>query len=197
VSGYLAGDFAADAALLIEWLAQKWGPLHVLGHSLGAIAALGGAVLRPDLVKKLILEEPPFDGPVSIGPYLAGILTAKRAHDEDLLPVVRTYAPELGLALARIQAGMWERVAPGAIAAVLDQPEQVFGVTSWLAETTMPALILQADPAFGAHLTNEAATQAVQQLPQGHWRQVLGAGHIIHATHPAAFCQEVKDFLLP
>jgi pimeloyl-ACP methyl ester carboxylesterase len=50
---YSTRQFAADAATVIEGLAQ--GPVHVLGHSMGGRVAQWVAIDRPDLVASLIL----------------------------------------------------------------------------------------------------------------------------------------------
>lgn len=48
---------AADMAALIE--ALELGPVHLFAHSIGGVAALVMATKRPDLVRSLILGEPP------------------------------------------------------------------------------------------------------------------------------------------
>jgi non-heme chloroperoxidase len=58
----LGGAYSAhdDAADLIELLgALETGPVDLLGHSYGAYGALLTALARPDLVRRLILAEPP------------------------------------------------------------------------------------------------------------------------------------------
>jgi non-heme chloroperoxidase len=57
LAGYAAGDDAADAVELIAALGL--GPVHLVGHSYGAFAALLVAVERPDVVRSLVLAEPP------------------------------------------------------------------------------------------------------------------------------------------
>ncbi|MGB5558404.1 MAG: alpha/beta hydrolase [Paracoccaceae bacterium] len=46
-----------DLVALIE--ARKFGPAHLVGHSLGGFIALLVAIQRPDLVRSLVLIEPP------------------------------------------------------------------------------------------------------------------------------------------
>jgi non-heme chloroperoxidase len=57
LADYAAGDDAADAVELITALGL--GSVHLVGHSYGAFAALLVAVERPDLVRSLVLAEPP------------------------------------------------------------------------------------------------------------------------------------------
>ncbi|MEV4416036.1 alpha/beta hydrolase [Catellatospora sp. NPDC049609] len=48
---------AADAALVLDELGGR--PMVVIGHSMGALAAAALAAARPDLVRALVLEDPP------------------------------------------------------------------------------------------------------------------------------------------
>ena len=61
LSGYAPTDYANDLIELIE--AEDWlePPVPVVGHSLGALVALALADLRPDLVRWLVLLDPPLD----------------------------------------------------------------------------------------------------------------------------------------
>ncbi|MFE3838632.1 alpha/beta fold hydrolase [Pseudogemmobacter sonorensis] len=57
------GDYHRDATLAVADLAAQLGggaPIDLLGHSSGATVALRLALERPDLVRSLVLIEPPF-----------------------------------------------------------------------------------------------------------------------------------------
>ena len=56
--GYMPSDHAADLAALIEALAldHPW----LMGHSMGAMTTALMAYERPDLVSRVVLEDPPF-----------------------------------------------------------------------------------------------------------------------------------------
>jgi pimeloyl-ACP methyl ester carboxylesterase len=54
---YTAAVDAVDLAALIRWL--DLGPAHFVGASIGGVAALFLAVQRPELVRSLVLAEPP------------------------------------------------------------------------------------------------------------------------------------------
>jgi non-heme chloroperoxidase len=68
---YQAGDDAADAAELIGALGV--GRVHLVGHSYGAYAALLLAVDRPELVRTLVLAEPPLMRWLPLLPGGAGV----------------------------------------------------------------------------------------------------------------------------
>jgi pimeloyl-ACP methyl ester carboxylesterase len=194
-AGYQARDYAADIAELLEHLASDYGTLHLLGHSLGALAALGGAALNPSAVQRLILEDPPLSGPGPLGPYLSAVLATKHRSRPALLATVRRFQPELGDLVANIQAGMWERTADAALQAILAAPATVFDSNGWLAEVTAPTLLMAADPALDARFRPADAAAALGHLRDGTLAEFPGAGHVIHAQRPAEFCRTVAAFL--
>jgi N-formylmaleamate deformylase len=59
--GHTTGDYAGDAAGVIEALAMA--PSVVLGHSMGARTAARLCAERPELVSRCILADPPVSGP--------------------------------------------------------------------------------------------------------------------------------------
>ena len=58
--GYGVDDRAADVAGLIQEL--KLDRPVLMGHSMGAETAIGTAAIFPDLVRAVILEDPPWPG---------------------------------------------------------------------------------------------------------------------------------------
>jgi pimeloyl-ACP methyl ester carboxylesterase len=194
-TGYHAADYAADIAELLEHLAGEYGTLHVLGHSLGALAALGATALNPATVQRLILEDPPLSGPGRLEPYLTAVLATKHASRAALIQTVLRFQPELGELIAGIQAGMWERTADGALQAILDAPSTVFAVAGWPAKVTAPTLLLAADPALDARLRPEQAALALGELRDARLLAFPGVGHVIHGQRPGEFSRAVKEFL--
>lgn len=193
-AGYTAEDYAADAAALVERLVPRFGQLAVLGHSLGAVSALGAAIRRPDGVGHLILSDPPGDA-TPLGPYLAAVLAAKQEGEAALRSVVRRYQPELGDLIGDVQVAMWQRTADGVLRAILDEPAQVFGVDAWYDRVAAPTLLLAADHTLDARLRPERAAVLLQRLRQGTFVEVQGAGHVIHAQQPAEFARLVREFM--
>ena len=196
VSGYHARDYAADIAELLEHLAGEYGTLFLLGHSLGALAALGGAALNPPAVQRLVLEDPPLSGPGPLAPYLSAVLVAKHQSPAALLQTIQVFQPELGALVANIQAGMWQRTADAALQAILEAPATVFDIDGWLEHVTAPTLLMAADPAKDARLRPAEASAALLRLCQGRLVEFPGAGHVIHGQRVAEFCRIVSEFLL-
>jgi pimeloyl-ACP methyl ester carboxylesterase len=197
VSGYHARDYAADIAELLEHLAGEYGTLFLLGHSLGALAALGGAALNPDAVQRLVLEDPPLNGPGPLAPYLTAVLATKRQSQDTLLQTIQRFQPELGELVIGMQARMWRRTADAALEAILAAPATVFDVDGWLEHVTAPTLLMVADPTMDARLQPQEAAAALLKLREGRLVEFPGSGHVIHGQRVAVFCRVVSDFLLP
>jgi pimeloyl-ACP methyl ester carboxylesterase len=70
-------DFAADAADVAALLDR---PAHVLGHSYGAIACMLAAADRPDLMRSLVLIEPPAFELVRGDPAVEAMVQRLNAH---------------------------------------------------------------------------------------------------------------------
>jgi N-formylmaleamate deformylase len=88
--GHTTGDYAADAAGVIEELGLA--PAVVLGHSMGARVAARLAAMAPQLVSRCILADPPVSGPgrrpypSPIQKYLQVIERASRGLPTDSRP---------------------------------------------------------------------------------------------------------------
>ena len=74
VTGFSAETEAEDLAKLITTL--KLPPVHLVGHSFGAVVALILALRHPQLLKSLTLSEPPL---VS---WLPGLMNGQRSYDD-------------------------------------------------------------------------------------------------------------------
>jgi pimeloyl-ACP methyl ester carboxylesterase len=193
------GTFAedvADLAALVEALDAA--PAWVVGNSVGAVIALRLALARPDLVRGVLVHEPPLrsllsDGGVN-GP-LRVVLDLIRAGDH-------TSAAERFVNDVALGPGAWARLpAPmratmvGNAATYLDEelaPDSRRVDEAALARYTGPVLISsggQSPPIF-----QPVVQHLARLLPQAHCVEYAGAGHMPHVTHPEAFVNEVKSF---
>lgn len=194
-AGYRVADYAADVAELLDALTHEGGDaVDLLGHSLGALAALGGAAMRPCAVRRLVLVDPPLDGPRTLASYLRRMLGARHRGDaEAIRALILEQTPGLSGPLLRAYEQMWGRVADGAIEVAIDAAG--YDVAGWYPQVAAPTLILRADPRTGDGFGGAAAQRARQGLRQVEIVTVEGASHNIHAVKPAEFAQLVLDFL--
>jgi pimeloyl-ACP methyl ester carboxylesterase len=204
-----------DLAALTERL--DLAPVHLVGHSWGAFVCLWLGIRRPDLVRSLVLAEPPFlpvflsSSPkpqelirmfaISPATAMAMLKLGRRGFATPTSVIKR----EGALLFARTPAGLPPGAAP-------DQPEgrpesrdnlealrseflaNNFGPLSdeLLQQVRVPVLLVtgQDSPAFLTRLVDRLE----QLLPDGRRVTIGGASHFMHEDNPEAFNREVLEF---
>lgn len=195
----------ADLAALIEHLFG--GPAHVIGNSFGAAISLRLAIQRPDLIRSLIVHEPPLfrllEGEALVPPALGAV-------NERIAAVARLLEAGDMAAGARLFV---ETIAfgPGAWAQ-LPQPVRdtfIFNAPTWLDELHEPeSLGLDLDRLSGfsrpAMLSDGGASppffpmvveRIAKALPHARRQRFGEAGHVPHLSHPAEYVKVVTEFI--
>jgi len=201
--GYDLDSFARDAVDLLTDLDAA--PAALLGHSLGARVALRVAVLHPELVSRLILEDPPLDAQEALtGPTLAAAATARYTWFA-WLRELRTLSRDDLLALRRRESPMWsdddrvrwaESIAEANPALWGSDGLSIEG--NWrreLAAARCPTLLVRGERAHGSIISDGEAHDAKQAMVTGRVVQVLGAGHMVHLDRYEPFVAAVASFL--
>lgn len=198
-SGRLPGPLdndrlAADVAGLLD--AQQIPSALVWGHSMGALTALALASSRPDLVRGLVLEDPPLTGSapppelldgiragtaqwssVPAGQRLARAAEANPGWDAaELAPWVESKLavdPAVTDSLGRLEAWDWRR---------------------GLVSLRCPGLLVTGEPGT-AIVTPEIAQEVLALWPAGRLLNVAGAGHNIHRDRWTETTTAVRAFL--
>lgn len=201
-AAYRGLDHRDDLAALIEALALA--PAHVVGASYGAFVALLLAAARPDLVRSLVLGEPPVPtlfGPEAVAAAGAQVEPARQAFARgDAAGAVRAFLDTV------VGPGAFDRLPPPARAALLDNaPEFALEVRTAPADyfapfgcedaraIRAPALLVTGEqsPAFLHRMTDELA----RCLPGTERAAVPAASHAMQRDNPAAYNQAVLAFL--
>jgi pimeloyl-ACP methyl ester carboxylesterase len=194
-----------DLAALIESLGLA--PAWVAGNSMGASIALRLAAERPELLRGVVGHEPP--------------LFLLLADDPAAAPLLGEVRERLGGVVARIGSGdaagaaeefMEMALAPGEWAQLppdfrqtaidhahtfLDEaqdPEALAFDVAWLRDFTSPLLLTggqQSPPTYAPVIALLAAA-----LPRAQTLTFPDAGHLPHVTHPAAYVDAVRAFVL-
>jgi len=190
--GHSVYDEAEDVAALVETIA---GPVHLLGHSYGALVALEGAVRVPGRIAKLVLYEPPLPGIVTPDTHTA---LDERAAAQDwegftetfLREVVSVTAAELA---AFRESALWEQFV--ADASATNQEVGLPGFTfdpDRYAQLTMPVMLQVGTQTQGAYWATDPLAAV---LPNARISELPGQGHDAVLTAPDLYARQVINFL--
>ncbi|GHO88738.1 alpha/beta fold hydrolase [Dictyobacter formicarum] len=201
VSGFTTEMLVADVVAVIQ--ALQLPPVTLLGHSMGGHMAAHVTKKHPELVRAVMLEDPPWRGleaePLS-GEEENGLEQwatnmrelqkqplAERLEDAaDFNPHwlpddVRTWAEAQGQFQVEVfTQGLyqvsrdWKAIVP---------------------ELARPGLLITGDPIRGAIVTPEVAQQALATWPEGRLAYIEGTGHSIRRDQHEAFVTAVRQFL--
>jgi N-formylmaleamate deformylase len=193
--GYEPTDYAADMAAVIRALDLE--SVSVVGHSLGAVTAAYLAAGYPELVRAVVLEDPPGQLGTGSGSRMAPILEAKRGTEEETYTFFRENNPHFGEGRWRDQTRRLRNTADGPFEIILEWAETGEGpdVVGTMKHVECPALLMQADPASGGVLPDAVAEQIVANLPNGELQSFPGVGRNIHKDSPQAFVRAAMNFL--
>ena len=191
---------ADDCAALIDHLG--YGPVYVLGHSMGGFTALNLAARYPEKVRKLVIAASG-EKSSSRNTLLFSDLADRYEKSEDLAGFFRTVfywifspaffedegtvkgAVEFALSYPFPQAPVSFRNQVNAIAA--------FDGRNLAVSVSAPALVLSA--AEDLLFASSAGRELAEKLPRGKYLSVEGAAHSIHAEKPKEFAEAVLSFL--
>ncbi|MFO0803926.1 MAG: alpha/beta hydrolase [Gemmataceae bacterium] len=211
---YSVAEYAADAAALVKEAGE---PVSLVGHSLGALAALGAAAAAPACVRGVVLLDPPGPG------YLARIDTTLYAITWAAMQRLAGSAQNPSavareLAELRIPTGHGKETARFGdlrdMASLrfmahclhdLDPDTLTLPLAArWLGnydpfeaarQVKCPALLLASDPAKGGMLPPAEAEALAAALPDGHRVDLTGIGHLIHWQDASRTLQLLHGFL--
>jgi pimeloyl-ACP methyl ester carboxylesterase len=198
--GYGSEEMAADLAGVIEKLGLQ--RPAVLGHSMGAATALMLAGTRPDLVGAILLEDPPAWWVASSTPEAdaqrwawmrARMIGLKRKTREELVAEQRAASPSWSEA----ELGPWADAKLRFSFYALDGIG--VGTVDWqatLRRIRCPALLITADPALEAIVTEEDAAAIKTLVPQLRMAHIPEAGHNIRREQFVPYLDIVRTFLM-
>ena len=193
-------QLADDVMALIGALGLEKPVLY--GHSMGAMTAVAVAATYPDVVRALVLEDPPFMGEAShISDGNMPSPEMLQAFQEILS--LRTMSTEERLDAARRINPNWEEVELGPWAdskaefdpGIFQHLQVTFPWREQLQTITCAILLVTGDPAAGAIVTPQAAREAASLWHQGEIIYIQGAGHCIHRDRYAETMPQIQNFL--
>ncbi len=193
-------QLANDVVFLINVLSLE--RPSIFGHSMGAITSIAVAASNPDLVRAIVLEDPPFMDEAALKSE-KNMPAPEVLHAFQNILSLRTMSPEERLIAARKYNPNWDEaeLAPWANSKVEFDPgifQHLQVSLSWreqLPAITCPILLITGDPSAGAIVTPRVAQEAASLWRQGEVIQIQGAGHCIHRDCYAETMPQIQNFL--
>lgn len=183
----------SDAAGVIEGLGLRGAVVG--GHSMGAMTAAEVAAERPDLVGRLVLEDPPWRDQLPAAPEPGRWDYVRRA--QEMAPGdVPAYGRRLHPAWAEDEIGPWAAAKLAFDLSQLDAPA-ISSPRAWqavVAAIRCPALLITGDPELGAIVTADGAAE-VERLGGVRIAHIAGAGHNVRRERYEPYMDALGGFL--
>ena len=205
---YSLRAFADDTLRVLREIAKE--PAVLIGHSLGALAALVSAGDAPDLVRGLVLEDPPLGYPKAWDPaqyaaLRAGIASTEpgvlaKAVSKQPLPSPgprgeRTYGELRGFYAAEREVTYFRDVDPAFIdARTAGDALAAALITDAIGKVRAPVLVLAGEPRLGGTV-DDPAEWRLKKLPNVTVKRFPGSGHLLHGFRPEQFIENIEPFL--
>lgn len=204
--GAAVGDDADDLAALLETL--DFFPVHLVAHSSAAAIAVRLALDRPELVRSLVLHEPPFVGLLLGSPATEAEGAHLLAHLETIRELVRGH--ETQRAARRVvetfdlDPGAWERLTPD------ERHGLEVRAARWSGELTDPAVtrpdrealhdvwvpVLLTRGTFSPPFLGRILDVLAENLPNATLQQLTGVGYAPERDRPLEYVGQLLTFLL-
>lgn len=196
-------DYASDVIALLRHLGD--GPTVLLGHSLGAMISIGVASEAPDLVRAVVLEDPPlgaFDGrPFATRPEYPRFV-ATRALVREGLPAkeiqtrLAAMSPGGNTAAARSRAAMLSHLDAEVLTPIIEnRAVDNYDLGERLRRIACATLLLQGNPEHGGALEDLEARWAASLIPDCDHVYLPHVGHGIREGDAPTYIHTVLSFL--
>jgi pimeloyl-ACP methyl ester carboxylesterase len=201
--GYGPHDHAADLASIIQVLGL--GQTAVLGHSMGGASAAIMAATHPELVNRLILEDPAWFPPDPAAPQEDEAAAHQRRREwEERIAWRKTLSLEEVTAATRRENPLWtdeefpahseakHQVSPNVVQFIHEPVQRWWEVVPQL---RCPTLVLTGDTARGVVITESMAEKIPTLTPHIEVVRLAGAGHNVRREQFDLFVHHVRRFL--
>lgn len=198
--GYGEEDRAADVAGLIRALGLDRPVL--IGHSMGAATAISTAALFPDLIRAVILEDPPWPGrsygatpeerEARMHQWKADIEQMQKKSIGELMTEQREQYPHWSEEELNPWAESKQQVSPN-IATLMTAPRRRW--SDYLRQANCPLLLIVGDVSLSAIVSPATIKEAKLFWQNGRAYHIPNAGHNIHRDQFDPYIKVVRAYL--
>lgn len=200
-----------DAVRVVRTLVK--GPTIVIGHSLGALAALAAAAGAPDEVVGLVLEDPALTYGKRWDATRMAALRDALANKEDAkaftrfverMPLAspgprgeRTYGETRGFYAAERMVTYFRDIDPALPDSRThgEEPGAQALIGEWLAGVRCPTLVVAGEPRLGSMVDDAGEWKLKRAVKDLTVKRFPGTGHLIHGFRPEQFLENIEPFL--
>ena len=195
----------ADLAELIEQL--DLAPAWVAGNSFGASITLRLAATHPELLEGVIVHEPPLWELISDEPELSPLVEEDEEMTEMVAERIATGGNEEGARLfieKELGPGSWSQLPADFRATLIENaptfldeardPDQFAFDATWLSGFDQPVMLTTGTE--GSSTYKGVISRLADVLPHAEVVQFEGADHIPHRTHPDAYVEATRSFIM-
>jgi pimeloyl-ACP methyl ester carboxylesterase len=172
---YSIRHFGRDTAEVLASSVAE--PAVIYGHSLGGLIALALAAEHPRLVRAVIAGD-------------SAIFAQRDCDSVRGVPPVAALLGDRGQTAKDVDDAVMDAFRSGELFDGYDAPRL-------LRRIKCPTLLLQADPARGAHMDDLAVRRALTLLDAGQHVRVTGVGHQLQLTDRGTVLDAIRPFLRP
>jgi pimeloyl-ACP methyl ester carboxylesterase len=197
-------DFAEDVIRFLRSRVAE--PAILLGHSLGAQAAMQVASEAPDLTRAIVLEDPALSlltvdrlqAHPSFYPRLFSWqeLAGTELWTNEKMAALAAVYPRMDAAGLQLRAKAFSHLDPDVITHIINSKfNEHFDPEALCPKITCPVLLLQGNPSLGGQLEDSDAERAIALLTKCVHVHVQDMAHNLHSERSALFCQIISNFL--
>ncbi len=200
---YQLVDYARDIAAFLNDRFDA--PVVLVGHSLGALTAIAVAAQTPNLVRALVLLDPPlFSRNRSLAAmtsaydwfsWVHATLKSSPSHDE-IATHCSTVLPGVDEAVAQIMADQLSCVDISTVTVALeDELLETWDLGDALQKITCPTLLIRGDWDHGAAVDDDDAAYTKVHMPQIRDVKILEGSHLFPWEQADLTIEHVRSFL--
>ncbi len=189
--GYTWADhYAADVVAFVKGHLEQ--PAFLVGHSLGAMVTVPVAVGAPDMVRAIVLEDPPAFPSVDRRERFQPTLQLKRMPYQQRLQEL--LAMGLSREVAVYRADNLEAMSEQVLVELMEG-NTAYQADAWFPRVSCPALVILGNPDRGGVVRLADRPRLARLLKGARIVEWADVGHGVHSEQPQRFVSEVMAFL--